>query len=523
MKEVFLRGRGLVSGVENMAILVAAGAVALAAAIFWWVKTFTLPWLKMRHIPGPKGHWFYGNLDEWMDMGPIEATEKWKEQHGSIFKIFLVNRPLVLVSDPDALGQVLTTLSVFNGRDMVNGVSANDKSLLFSHGALWKRLKAIWTQMFTVNQLKELCTWVTSIVDNCVSAIGDVGDGNTFEFHNRAKRFTMSVLLTAAFGLNLEHMGLDKSGEEDIPGQVMAVVADQKMRGANKLFFALFQLLRVPDYIAIKFASTALQNSFQRFTDMMKDSLHSHRNKTMTSRMQKDFVNLMLKAQTQLKPGETTLTDEEVLENLRMFLVSGYETTAGSLAFVVFNIAQRPDVEKKLLAEIDKYNDGKAPTLDDLENYKYMLWIMYESMRMNPITPQTFRSTEQDFHLNGKVLIPKGTTIITPFRLMHYDRTLWGDPEKFRPERHDETSEEFKKRHAYAFLPFGGGPRKCVGYKFALMEMKKALIALYRNYTFTVDWEKTSRPLKTHYYMTMEPVEGIHLKVHKRSCNGAAN
>ena len=147
----------------------------------------------------------------------------------------------------------------------------------------------------------------------------------------------------------------------------------------------------------------------------------------------------------------------------------------------------------------------------------YLDWALNESMRTMTVTPRIGRIPNQDILVNGTYVVPKGIPVMMALHEIHHDKKLWGDPEVFRPERFDPTSDEFKSRHRYAFMPFGGGARKCIGYRFALMEMKTALIVLYRKFKFTIDTAKTSEPVRCDFHVTQDPIGGVYMKAHLRT------
>eukprot|EP00803_Ostreobium_quekettii_P003556 evm.model.scf_3474.1 EVM.evm.TU.scf_3474.1 scf_3474:7619-10265(+) len=234
----------------------------------------------------------------------------------------------------------------------------------------------------------------------------------------------------------------------------------------------------------------------------------------MEDKAKRDFITLMIEARE--RESGRALNDLEIMYNSRLFLIAGHETTAGTLAIFLYHVTQHPEVQKKILEEVDRLNDGSPLAYESLEKHQYMEMALNESMRMLSVVPMLSRMAKRDFHLGGTVLIPNGTAVIVPVHLLHHDAKLWGDPENFRPERFDPNSDERRQRNPHAFVPFGGGPRVCIGLKFAVMEMLLVLIMLYRQYTFSLDISRTSVPLKYTSSLTIEPMDGIHLHVHKR-------
>lgn len=502
------RGFGSSVGMELWA---AAATLALAAAAYWAVATLVAPRLRLRHLPGPNGHLVYGSLCEWIDRGPIECASEWRARFGSVVKFFLVVHPMVLVFNPDAVGEVLNNVRAFPGRPMAAMLNSNPRDLLFAIGPYYKMLRCAWAPMFTRSRLRDCSEGMKAAAEGLVRKIGKLEEGQRCEFLDLSRRLTMEVILQSGFGLNSNIFG---DSFDYVATRVMKLMALQSENSKNRAFRLMVHLFKIPIQKVLRFAPNSLRSAVSFVNKMFETLLHNHKDKLRPASSEKDFISLMLKAQGKQKDWK--LTDDDILQNCRLFLVAGYETTAGSLAIAVYYISKFSDVQQKLLAEIDMYNDGGPVSVDDLEHYKYTEWVVNEAMRMHGIVPQTMRTAAHDFYLKGKVFIPKGTAVVLPIHILHHEASLWGDPENFRPERFDEASEEHKKRHPYAFLPFGAGTRMCIGYKFALMEIKLALIAIYRRFTFTVDCERTRHPLRMAYYITNQPVDGIHLKVHKR-------
>lgn len=199
-----------------------------------------------------------------------------------------------------------------------------------------------------------------------------------------------------------------------------------------------------------------------------------------------DFLTLMLEAED--KETGAKLSSEQICDNARLFLIAGHETTAKTLASMLWLIAQNPNVSRKIIEEVDRMNvDGSEPKLSDVEQYTYLENVVLEAMRIYPIAPATGRDAQVDTELGGK-FIPKGTPVMVPLYAVHHNPKYWGeDCDMFKPERWEQDTEEFKFAKRYCYVPFGGGRHKCIGYKFALEELKLALIRLYRKFEFEAD------------------------------------
>ena len=178
-------------------------------------------------------------------------------------------------------------------------------------------------------------------------------------------------------------------------------------------------------------------------------------------------------------------------------MVAGYETTSTALSYLTYVLATHPDEQLKLQQHIDEHLSAKAegamPSYDTIVEMDYLDMFIRETLRMYPIAPLVVnRQSTEEFHIKGFGTIPAGTRIAVDMYRLHYDPELWGpvDPHEFYPERFAT------KRHPMAWIPFGAGPRNCVGMRFALVELKMTLICMLTKYSIIDCGEKTREPFE---------------------------
>lgn len=195
----------------------------------------------------------------------------------------------------------------------------------------------------------------------------------------------------------------------------------------------------------------------------------------------------------------------EIVDEIFVFLrylccivvIAGYETTSTALAYATYILATHPKEQRKLQEHIDDHFDAQTddimPTYDIVNEMEYLDMFIRETLRMFPIAPSVItRKSTEDFHIKDMATIPAGTVITVDMFNLHYNPDLWGplDPHEFHPERFAT------KRHPMAWIPFGAGPRNCIGMRFSLLEMKMLLVRLLKTYTVIDCGEKTRRPFK---------------------------
>ena len=201
-------------------------------------------------------------------------------------------------------------------------------------------------------------------------------------------------------------------------------------------------------------------------------------------------------------------------------MIAGYETTSTALAYMTYTLASHPDIQLKLQEHIDTHfnpeNESDMPAYDTVMQMEYLDMFIRETLRMYPIVPIAItRQSVEDFDLKGIGTIPAGTIITTDIYKLHFDPELWGpvDPHVFDPERFAT------KRHPMAWIPFGAGPRNCVGMRFALTELKLFLVRLLRTYSIRDCGEQTHQPFENlKEYLAIKPDQVI-IRLERRDEN----
>jgi len=210
------------------------------------------------------------------------------------------------------------------------------------------------------------------------------------------------------------------------------------------------------------------------------------------------------------------LSDPAVAAQAVLFMLAGYETTANTLAFCLYNVALSPGAEARVLEEVDRFGREAAPSYSDLQDgrFPYITAVIHETLRLfPPATATAIRTLAEDTAL-GSTVLPRGTNVLVNILAMHHDEALWESPSEFRPERFLKGAPGFKPHHPYAHLPFGAGGRQCIGMRFALEEATIALVRFYQKYTFRLSPGQV--PLELGRGATQGPKDGVFGIVHSR-------
>ena len=261
-------------------------------------------------------------------------------------------------------------------------------------------------------------------------------------------------------------------------------------------FSRFFSILQNADYFAALAKSMLDQRSQQGSTGV------------------RDLVQLMLEAHQTTVDGVSKLSDNEIMAQSITFLLAGFETTGSTLTNAAYLLAANPKVQNKLIEEIDKAEEtrGSTPLYDHVQKLGYLDQVISEVLRLCSPAFNLIRRCDEDAEYKG-IRIPKGVEVNVPSYVLHRDPEVWESPLEFNPENFSPEAKE--KRNPYSFLPFGTGPRQCMGMRLALLEIKLALLKILQRFEFERAPE-TVATLEHRAVILMAPKDMIYLKIKAR-------
>jgi cytochrome P450 len=216
-----------------------------------------------------------------------------------------------------------------------------------------------------------------------------------------------------------------------------------------------------------------------------------------------DVLSMLLDARDDDGSG---LTDRDLRDEIMTLMLAGHETTANALAWTWYLLSQHPEAQARLFAEVDAALGDRLPTVEDLPRMPWTLQVIEEAMRLYPPAFSIGRLAERRVQL-GPATIEPGEVVLVTIRGIHRRPDLWPEPEAFRPERMSEDQKKARPRHAY--MPFGAGPRICIGNHFALMEAHLIVATIARRWRFRLAQHPdiVEEPL-----VTLRPRGGVHVE-----------
>ena len=260
----------------------------------------------------------------------------------------------------------------------------------------------------------------------------------------------------------------------------------------------------LPDWLPFP-TNIRLRNVIKKIDKMIYKLIQERRNKT---EQHTDLLSLLISAKDE--DDGSAMSDQQIRDEVFTMFFAGHETTALALTWTLWLIAKHPHIEKKLLAELQQVLNGRQPTASDYWALRYTEKIVKESMRLRPPAWAVGRRAIKDCTI-GELKVKKGTAVLISQWLMHHDQRYFKNAQEFDPDRW--TSEFTEKLPKFAYFPFGGGPRICIGNGFAMMESVLLIAMMMQKYHLS--------PLDGHAIdllpaVTLRSAQGIKMTLSKR-------
>ncbi|KAI9323421.1 cytochrome P450 [Dichotomocladium elegans] len=504
-----------------------AAAILTTSLTYYVAKNiiYRLYFHPLAKLPGPSVSWipFLGNFPEQIREETPHFTKRLAKQYGPIFVTHgLFNRPELHVADPVLFKEVLTTHQYDfpkapEGARFLSQVLGD--SLLVAEGDEHKRQRKLLNPAFSIQSTKNLTPFVYGPMLELFKHWDAILRGSktpvSVEVSRWMSHVTLDVIGLAAFGENFNTVKHDGDSEKvNKLSEAFRIIFDPT---TPTLLIILRFVLPFTKYIPIKRNRDFLQGVRwlrQESEALVHRGIARARSGSSTSKANSRSLLSIMVDLTDDQTGNA-MTPEEIREQCMTFLTAGHETTALSLSWCLWLLAQNQSIQDQLRAEVtpvfinvDLADPSTYPDLDIVDKLHVLNNVCKENSRLIPVVPITYRQSIEDLNLAG-YFIPKNTYTVIPLVAIHHDKRIWGDDaEVFRPSRWDEVPAS--KVTPYEYLPFLAGGRKCIGYRFALAELKIILGLLLTKYQF---FEKPGFEVKQTMEITLRPSPNMTLLV----------
>uniref|UniRef100_U3KHE4 Cytochrome P450 3A n=2 Tax=Ficedula albicollis TaxID=59894 RepID=U3KHE4_FICAL len=466
-------------------------------------------------IPGPRPLPFFGTCLEYRK-GFLEFDNECFKKYGKVWGIYDGRQPTLAVTDPQIIKSVLVKdcYTIFTNRRRTDLVGVLSNAVSLAEDEHWKRLRTVLSPTFTSGKLKEMFPIMKHYGEVLVKNVQkQVKENSSIAVKDIFGSYGLDVVTSTSFGVNIDSMNNPK---DPFVREMKKLVKFDFFDPVFILSFVFPFLIPIMAKMNVNIFPKDAVDFFMRSVAKIKQEREKEAHKGRV-----DFLQLMIESQrsgSQGNNGENhsykALTDTEVLAQAFIFIFAGYEPTSNSLGYLAYELALHPDVQEKLLQEIDTVLPNKAPlTYEALTKLEYLDMTLNESLRLYPLGGRIERTCKKDVEING-VTIPKGVVVTIPPYVLHRDPEYWPNPDEFRPERF--SKENKNSIDPYTYLPFGAGPRNCIGMRFALLTVKVAIVSLLQHFTFQT-CKETQIPIKLSSVGLLTPEKPIVLKLVPRT------
>nr|QEL53081.1 cytochrome P450 CYP6A104 [Mythimna separata] len=423
---------------------------------------------------------------------------------------FQGTEPVLIPKDPEIIKLIVTKdFASFNGRFLSEHSHKEPAALnLFAtYGDSWRVLRQNMSPLFSSAKMKNMF----HLIDKCAHRFEEMLDRETkiskaLEARSMTAKYTMECIGACAFGVDTNTMTEDA---KDNPFSKVAEFADPP-----QLVSILREIRSIWPSIFYIFGGQLIKKQFQFFDNLItsvmtrREYKHSGRNDfvdlVMSWKINKQIVgeSLQTSKSGEIRKVSLEATDDLLVAQCFVFFAAGFETSSTTLGFTLYEIAKSEEIQKRVLEEVDSYlarHDNKL-NFDCISDLPYLDAVIDEALRFYPVLGMIPRELMEDYTMPGGAKLDKGMRVHLPVYYLHHNPEFYPEPEVFRPERF--LGEEKKKINPYVYLPFGEGPRLCIGMRFAKMQMMTGLITILKKYRLEL---ADGMPRKLQF----KPVSGI--------------
>ena len=394
-----------------------------------------------------------------------------------------------MLTDPAGIRQVLLEREAFYPKSVVTKTLLNPAigdSLFIAEGAQWRWQRRMAAPVFSHRNVMNLAPIMTAAAERSAARIAEAGTGRAVNLFDEMVTTTFDVIGDVTF-----------SGDGSFDRDAVHAAIETYIADAGKV--SLLDILGAPDWIPRP--SRALSDSGMTDMKKMADGAIEARAARGPQGVP-DLLDLLLSGEDP-KSGRQ-MTTAELRDNLLAFIVAGHETTALSLAWGLYLCAFDQKVQEQARAEAQAVlSDGRAATGADVAHLPFIRQILDEALRLYPPAAMVSRTALAEDEICATRILP-GDTVILPIYALHRSHLLWEEPDAFRPDRFADR----KAIERYAYLPFGDGPRICIGASFALQEAVIILATLLSRFHFTAVKGRDPKPVMI---LTLRPEGGVWL------------
>ncbi|SDZ65608.1 Cytochrome P450 [Evansella caseinilytica] len=453
--------------------------------------------MPVKNIPsGPKGNPFFGNT---MAFGkdPLGFISKYSQDHGKIVRFKLEKaRDSFLLNTPEHIQYVLMN----KGGEFSKGYQQDPimklvlgNGLVTSEGSFWLRQRRLSQPAF---QPRRIADYADTMVEHCERMLAAWKEDDTKDINAEMMQLAMAIATKTLFGLDL-HQEDSRDASRSLDTVMSAFNAQ-----ITSVYRVVLQQLGLGKLVPP--VNRKLRQAVKNLDDMIYAIIQERRNHPGD---RGDLLSMLIS--TYDEDDGSQMTDQQLRDEIITLFLAGHETTANTLSWAFYLLARHPQAEAALFTETAQVLGDRSVTLQDLPYLPYTDHVIKETLRIIPTVWMISRRAEKAVQLDD-YHIPAGSEMIVSQWGMHRNPRYFNDPLTFLPERWDNSDDPPSK---FVYFPFGGGPRLCIGERFAMMEAALIIATIIRQYRLELveDHRVEMEPS-----ITLRPKHGIKMKLRKR-------
>lgn len=446
---------------------------------------------RRKPVAGPRGHFLLGSAPA-MQRDRLGFLLRLTQDYGDVVHVRFLFWPAYMVNSPDGVKHVLQENYGNYNKDLFTYTVFHPfvgKGLLTNDGQSWLHQRRLIQPAF---HRKHLATFGTLMTGAAVAMLerwqDSAGHDEPLDIAVEMMRLTQGIVGQALFSVDL-------SKETDTIGQAITTLSEL----IADYIYAPFPPLGVPT------ARNRRMQTALRTLDRFVYGLITQRRQQLVDTETDDLLSLLLSARDE-ETGQG-MNDKQLHDEVLTLLVAGHETTANLLTWSWYLLSQHPQVERRLHAELNEVLGGKLPTVEQLPGLPYTRMVLEETLRLYPPAWIFSRKAIAEDEIGGYHIPANSMIWLSPYTT-HRHPAFWEQPEVFDPERF--TPERSAGRPHYAYFPFGGGPRQCIGNNFALMEAQLILATVAQHYRLQL---VPGHLVEPRALVTLRPRDGLAMTV----------
>lgn len=439
-------------------------------------------------LPGPEGNTIVGNLAQ-LGEDPLGFLTHCGTNYQDIVPIRLGLSDACLLTQPNHIEQVLKDRESFiKSRGFRALQTLLGEGLLTSEGETWFRQRRLAQPIF---HQKRINGYGETMVARTQQMLQTWQDQETRDIHADMMRLTLNIVMKTIFDQEVT------IGESSKIAHALDVAMDW-FDSKRKQNFLIWEWFPRPENIRYK---TAIEEMDQTIYALIQ-----HRRQS--SKKGEDLLSMLMAAED--ADDGSRMSDKQLRDEVATLMLAGHETTANALSWTWMLLCQYPHIQRQLHEELDQVLSGHSPTIEVLPKLRYAKQIIKEAMRLFPPVALIGREAMQDYNIDD-CLIPEGCLVIISQWVMHRNPRFFKEPDQFKPERWTDEFEKQLPRGVY--IPFGDGPRICIGQGFAMMEAILLLSTIAQKYEVTLAPDCNIVPQPS---ITLRPEHGIRVNLNYR-------